>query len=278
MAVTGVSDVSSTIQKIVSEITTKTLIQEAVSLAMPGIWDRSSEVGPGMDRLDMIELAELAVQAVDETGAALTPTSISPTARQLDLDQHKGIFFSLTKRGDLQSKIRLVQRTIENGARSLAADVDDYNFSVAVAAAGSTVTAAAADQLAAIRALMKSFDDANVPISGRSLVAGNEFFQDLLGNNNVIRANEFGSSEPIRAASVVDLYGFQVFRSSSSNVPVDGFIGMGLEAMAFARQRMMELEEQNQVLNQKKDYSLVHLFGAESTAASNPRIYVYDPV
>jgi len=66
MAVTGVSDVASTIQKVVSALTTKTLIQESVGLSIQGVWDRSGEVMAGMDRLDMNELAELAVQDVNE--------------------------------------------------------------------------------------------------------------------------------------------------------------------------------------------------------------------
>ena len=68
-------------------------------MAIPGVWDRSGEVRPGMNRLDMIELAALAIQTVDETGAAMTPQTIAPSASQLDLDQHKSVPFSITKRG-----------------------------------------------------------------------------------------------------------------------------------------------------------------------------------
>lgn len=278
MAVTGVSNVSATIEKVVSSLVTKTLIQNSVALAMPGVWDRSGEIRAGMDRLDMIELAELAEQTVDETGAAMTPQTISPTAAELDLDQHKSIPFSLTKRGELQSKIALVSRTVENGARTLAYGVDDYIFTVAVAAAGTTNTTAAADGLEAIRDLAKQFDLDNVPKQGRAAVVSPGFLHDdLLATSSVIKANEFGSAEPVRMGSVASIYGIQIFESSSSAIADDGFLAMGLEAMAFARQRSVEFESQIQVLNQKTDYTLTHLFGAESTAASNPRIYVYNP-
>lgn len=279
MADTGIADVAATIEKVVSALTTRTLIQESVALAVPGVWDRSGEVRPGMDRLDMIELAELAVQTVSETGAAMTPQTITPAARELDLDQHKSIPFSLTKRGELQSKIALVQRTIENGVRSLAADIDDYVFGEAVTAAGTTVTTAAADGLAALRDLGKNFDQNNVPKAGRAVIASPGFlFDDLLSVGNVIRANEFGSAEPIRMAAVANIYGFLIFESSSASIADDGFLALGMEAMAFARQRAMSFEQQLQVLNQKTDYTLTHLYGAESTAATNPRIYVYNPV
>lgn len=278
MAVTGVSGIPEVIQKVISTQTTKTLQQLAISQSIAGVWDRSGEVGPGMDRLDMISLAELAVQSVDEAGGAMTPQTINPSADYLNLDQHKSVPFSLTKRGDLQSKIALVQKTLEIGLVSLAADVDNYVFTQAVAAAGSTVTAAAADALAALRGLAKSFDDANVPKMGRSAIVGTSFLWDeLLANNNVIKANEFGSSEPIRVAKIANIYGIDLYESTSSAIPSDGFLGMGMEAMAFARQRMVEFEEEKKVLEQRTDYAISHLFGAASTAASNPRIYVYNP-
>jgi len=278
MATTGVSDVASTIEKVVSALTTRTLIQESVSLNMPGVWDRTNEVRPGMDRLDMIELTELAVQDVDESGAAMTPQTITPSAAQLLLDRHKSIPFAVTKRGELQSKIALVQRTIENGVRSLAYEIDDAVFAEAIANAGTTDVTAAVDGLDAIRGAGKAFDLANVPKMGRAIAASPGFMYDLvLANNNVIRANEFGAAEPIRRASVVSLYGFEVFESSSASLPDDGFLALGMEAVAFARQRAMSFEEQLQVLNQRTDYALTHLYGTEATAASNPRIYVYDP-
>jgi hypothetical protein len=278
MANTGVADVASTIEKVVSALTTKTLIQNSVALAMPGVWDRSGEVRPGMDRLDMISLAELAIQTVDETGLAMTPQTISPSAAQLDLDQHKSVPFAVTKRGELQSKVALVQRTVENAVRSLAADVDDYVFAQAILAAATTDTAAAVDGLTSIRRAGKAFDQANVPKEGRAIAASPGFMYDLLlASNNVIRANEYGSSDPLKKSSIVSIYGFEIFESSSSSLADDGFLALGMEGMAFARQRAVSFERQDQVLNQKTDYALTHLFGAESTAASNPRIYEYNP-
>ncbi len=279
MAVSGITEVADTIQKVISAMTTRTLIQNSVALAIPGVWDRSGEVGPGMDRLDMISLAELAVQTVDESGAAMTPQTINPSAAQMLLDKHKSVPFSLTKRGELQSKIALVSRTVENGLRSLAAEIDDAVFSEGVANAGTTVTAAASDGLAALRGAAKQFDLDNVPKAGRAVVCSPGFlYDDLLSNNNVIRANEFGSAEPVRIAQIASIYGMAIFESSSSSIADDGFLAIGMEALAFARQRAVEFEEQNQVLNQKKDYAISHLYGTESTAASNPRLYVYDPV
>lgn len=277
MANTGATDVSVTIQKVVSALTTKTLIQESVALSIPAVWDRSGEVGEGMDRLDMIELAELAVQDVDETGADMTPQTINPAAAQLVLNRHKSIPFALTSKGDMQSKIALVQRTVENGIKSLAAEVDDAIFAEAVANAKTTQTVAAADALAAILGAKQQFDSDNVPRMGRALIMSPAFSALLLGTNNVIRANEYGSAEPIQRARIASIYGFDIYESSSASIADDGFLAMGEEALAFARQRMVQFESQRQVLGQKTDYAVTHLYGVESTAATNPRIYVYNP-
>jgi hypothetical protein len=275
MAITGASDVGSTIQKVVSALTTRTLIQESVALNV--VWDRSGEVGEGMDRLDMIELAELAVQNVDEAGGEMTPQTINPTAAQLVLNRHKSIPFSLTSKGDIQSKIALVQRTVENGIRSLAAEVDDAIFAEAVANAGTTETVAASDALAALLGAKEQFDTDNVPKSMRKVVLSPAFCALLLGTNNVIRANEFGSADPIQSARIANIYGMDVYESSSSSIPNDGFVAFGMEALCFARQRQVQFEQERRVLAQKTDYAITHLYGVESTAASNPRIYVYDP-
>ena len=100
----------------------------------------------------------------------------------------------------------------------------------------------------------------------------------LLGANSVVKANEFGSADPIRMGRVANVFGFDIFESSSSSIAADGFIAIGMEGLAFARQRAVTFEEQYQVLNQKTDYALTHLYGVKSTKASNPRIYNFNPV
>lgn len=277
MANTGVADVASTIEKVVSALTTKTLIQESIAMNIPAVWDRSGEVREGMDRLDMISLAELAIQDVNEDGTDMVPQTINPSAALLELNRHKSIPFALTKRGDIQSKIALVQRTVENGIRSLVAEVDDAIFAEAVANAGTTDTVAGVDALAEVLKAKQQFDIDNVPMMGRALIVSPGYAAKLLGTNNIIRANEFGSADAIQAARLTNLYGFEVYQSSSASLPDDGYLAMGEEALAFARQRAVQFEQQVQVLGQRTDYTVTHLYGVESSAASNPRIFVFDP-
>lgn len=278
MAITGNTDVASAIETVVSAQVTQVLIQESVALAMPGVKDFSAEARPGMDQLDINLFTELAVQDVNENGTEMTAQTISPTAAQLLLNRHKSIPFSITSSASLESKINLVAESVRNGARSLAAEVDDATFAEGVANAGTTNTVAGADGLAEILAAKQQFDTDNVMRQGRALVASPVWMARLLGSNNIIRANEYGGAEPIRVGSVASVYGFLIFESSSASLPADGFLAMGMEAIAFARHRAMQFEQQRQVLAQRDDYTLTHKYGVESSAATNPRLYVFDPV
>ena len=83
MATTNSTDLGGQIEKKVSGVLSTTLIQESVSIG--SVDDRSSEVGPGMDRLDIALMNELAIQDVSES-SDVTPQSITPSEFQLELN------------------------------------------------------------------------------------------------------------------------------------------------------------------------------------------------
>lgn len=275
MAITGNADVGATIEQVVSTLTTQTLIQE--SIALGAVRDFSALVGPGMDQLDIPLFNELSVQDVSEVGAEMTAQTISPVAASLLLDKHKAVPFSITSSARIESKLALVEEAVFNGGRSLAANIDDLIFGEVVSAAKTTETVAGTDALEEILRMKEQFDLDNVPRSMRYLVASPVWCRRLLGTNNIIRADEYGSSDAIQNGLVTKIYGFNILESSSSALPADGFVGMHMEGIAFARQRAVTFEQERRVLAQKDDYVLVHKFGLKSTAVMNPRLYVFDP-
>lgn len=263
MAQTQPSDVSAVIEQVVSTVVTETLIQESVVLG--AVRDYSSLVTEGMDRLDIPLFNELAVQSVPTTGD-MTPQTINPTASMLDLDQHKSIPFSIGDKASVQAKARLVQEAVSNGARSLAADIDDYmlglvDAGVSAAAPDHRLALTGGDPLADIRMAKKVLDDQKVPRSERFIVASPGFIAEILGTNNLIRANEYGSASGIQAGFVTDIYGFRILESSSSSIIDDGFHAFHMSALAFARQISPKFENERRVLGQRNDYALSHLFG-----------------
>lgn len=272
MAVTQKANVSEAIEQRVSAITTETLIQEAVSL--PTIRDFSAQVGAGMDRLDINLFNELAVQDVSES-AAMTPQTIDPVAAQMSLNRHKSVPFAISDIASLQSKLALVQEAVTNGARSLAAEIDDHIFSL-IDANASTRLAKTADPLADIATAKKALDLAKVPRFGRFLACSPEFIQSLLGVGSVINAEKYGASNPIQAGFVTNLFGFTLVESSSASIVEGGFQAYHQNAVAFARQMMVKFERERKVLEQRDVFAITHLYGAVATDASGVRAVVFD--
>lgn len=277
MAQTQTSDVASIIEKRVSGIVTETLIQESVM--MGAVNDYTSQIGPGMDRLDIPLFTELAVQDVSES-AAMTAQTISVGVGQLNLDRHKSIPFAISDKAMTQAKANLVAETVKNGARSLAAEIDDYILGLLDAGASTAAPdhrqALTADPLADLALAKKLLDDQNVPKAMRYVVASPGFCQALLGTNNVINAEKYGSENPIQAGYVSRIYGFTILESSSSSIVDDGFIAYHRDTMAFGRQIAPKFERQRQVLKQADDYALTHLYGAVNTDSAGTRIVVFD--
>lgn len=279
MAITEKSNVSNTIEKRVSEIITETLIQDSVML--PNVMDRSSEVGPGMDRLDVPLLNALALQDVNNDGTAVTAQTITSQVGQLALDQFKTYAFSIPDIVQVQSKVALVQEQIKNGARVHAAEIDDQLLATAAAA----VSDAAPDHLLALdgsdalvdlRAAKKLFDEANVPKQDRKWVASPGWMEKLFSSNNIIRANEFGSREGIAGGMVARIYGFEILESSSDELPADGYISYHKSTLHFARQIMPRFKREEKILEHREDYSLSQLYGTSNADPSGVRIVVGD--
>ena len=174
----------------------------------------------------------------------------------------------------MQSKGMLVDVTVRNGARSLAAEIDDYLISLAIANASAN-NATTADPLDDLSSAKKDLDDANTPRADRFAVISSGFTKALLGDSNVINVDKYGSENPIQAGFVSRIYGFTVLESTSSNLANDGFIAMSKQCLGFARQIMPKFERQRQVLGQKDDYALSHLYGAVARDASGDRVVDY---
>jgi len=245
MAITNSTDLAGQIEKRVSGVLSTTLIQESVSLG--SVDDRSSEVGPGMDRLDIALMNELAIQDVSES-SDVTPQSITPSEFQLELNRHKSVPWSLSDRASEQSKINVVTRAVMNGARTMAAEIDDFNFGLIDAGASSRVALTG-----------------NVPKTDRFIAASPAFIKSLLDQNTIVNANQYGSMEARQAGYVDRIFGFTILESSSANIVEDGFQAYHREAVAFARQIAVSLKSEYKVLGHKWDYSLSHLYGAVFT-------------
>jgi N4-gp56 family major capsid protein len=269
MAITQTSDMAAIIEKRVSSIVTEALQQESVMLR--AVRDYSSQVGPGMDTLKIPLFAPLAIQDVSET-VAMTPQTANVVVADLVLNQHKSIPFSISDKASVQSKANIVTEVVKMGASSLAAQVDNYILGLYGANYNAGVPEAiTANPLADLLAAKEYLDSNNVPKAGRYVEASPAFIASLLADSSVINANKYGSEEPIQAGFVTRLYGFMILESSSSALG-DGFIAHHIDGMAFARQIMPKFEQDRNVLGQRNEYALTHMYGAIPTDATGNRV------
>lgn len=276
MAESTSTTVAAIIEKRVSTILTETLIQESVMMA--AVRDFSSQISMGMDRLDIPEFNELAVQSVSES-AAMTAQTINPTTAQLALDRHRAIPFSISRRAGEQSKVALVPEALANGAKSLAAEMDDFmlgliDAGVSTAAPDHRLALTVGDPLADMATAKQLLDEANLPKSDRFIVASPGFINSMLATNNLIRVNEYGNEQPIQAGFVSRVYGFTVLESSSTAIIDNGFHAFHRSAMAFGRQIQPELRVEEKALEMRDDYVFSHLYG--SVLTSGVRAVVFD--
>jgi len=277
MANSTSSSAASIIEKRVSTLLTETLIQESV--VYRAVRDFSAQVSQGMDRLDIPLFNALAPQAVSET-AAVTPQTISPVVAQLPLNRHFSIPFFVSDRLSVQGKVNVVTEAINNGAKSLAAEIDDHVIGLISANASVTapdhIIAFTSDALADLSNAKRLLDLQNVPKQDRYIIASPGFIQKLLTTNNVINADAFGNASAIQAGYVTKIYGFTLLESSSSQVPANGFLAYHMGACAFARQIQPSLKSEYKVLEHGFAYSLSHLYGAIATDATGVRVVKFN--
>lgn len=279
MAVTTSTTAASIIEKRVSLQITETLIQNSVM--MGAVRDFSALVGPGMDRLDIPNYTELAVQTVSET-TAMTPQDPTIAADQLDLDQHKSIPFALSDRASVQAKLNMVADIVANAGKSLAADVDNAIIAEIV----SEVSTAAPDHKLAltanpdddIRTARKLLNIANVPMEDRFLLISPGFEEQMLGVAGFVESDKYGSSSPVMNAEIGRVFGFRVLMSTTPQAELatdNGFVAFHRSCLGFARQIGMKFERERNVLAQRDEYALTHLFGLKGLG-SGVRQVVFD--
>lgn len=263
MALTNTTTAAELIEKRISMQVTETLIQE--STIIPTVRDFSAMVAGGMDRLDIPLFNELAVQTVSEA-TGVVAQAIDPTQSQLSLDQHKSVPWSITQRASLQSKLNMIMEAVKNGSKSLAADIDNYLLSII----SDGISTAAPDHklpltvnpLQDLSNAKKLLDAQNVPRGNRYVAAGPGFVKSLLDDSTIIDASKYGTTNPVQAGFVTNIFGFTVVESNSSSITDDGFFAYHQDICAFARQMGVSFKREEKVLEHREDFAMTQLYGA----------------
>jgi N4-gp56 family major capsid protein len=274
MAVTQTSDVAYNIQDLVSAIVQEELIQNSVMVGT--VNDRSAEAGSGLDRISIPRFDALTLQAVSET-AEVTPQTITGAQSELILNQHFSYPFAIGDKALTQSKADLVAEAVRNGARVHAAGIDNYLIGLADAAGSRTaLSAGPANPLADITSARQQMNSAFLPMSDRYLLVSPAFEAAILNEATFIRADAYGSSQPVMNGEIGRILGFTVLMSPSAGIVDDGFIAYHRSGLFFARQIAAKLEQERNVLGHRDEYSLSQLYGGVAADDASSRIFVFD--
>lgn len=256
------------IEKIVSSIIQETLIQNSV--VIPLVWNFTNQVRPGMDRIDIARFDTPTVETVTE-GSDLTEFDSTIVTDKLTLNINEAIFFAITDRANVQDKVNVIAQVTRDGARSMAAKVDDAIITQlidvstatpdhAVQYAGGAAAFIAQEDILEARRLLNV---ANVPMAERFILInpGNE--KALLQIADFVRADQYGRiPSALMNGELGTLYGMPVFLSTSSVLTADEkTVVFHRTHNAYATQITSRFDQDRNIQKLQDEFTLSMLYG-----------------
>ena len=265
-AITGLTEVSATVEEIVSAQVQEVLTASAV---VPGtIMDFSSSVGKGMDKLKIPRFGNFTVDTKAENVAVDAQVNAFSTD-DLDLDQHKVIQFLIEDIADLQSKVAIQTEYVNQAGKDLAAELDQFlidgiESGTSTAAPDHTIAYDNATDLQKTDILeaRRLLNAQNVPQSDRTLLVNPDSEKSLMGISEFTRVDESGGSAALRNGMIGKLFGFDVIMSSQAEALKT--LAYHRTAHAVARQMAIKTERDRDLPNLSDRWSLSHLYGDAS--------------
>lgn len=254
------------IEKIVSSIVQETLIQSSV--VIPLVWNFTSQVRPGMDRIDIARFDQPTVETVTE-GTALTEFDSTIVTDMLNLNINEAIHWAITDRSNVQNKVDVIAQVTRDAARSMAAKVDDAIITQLIAASAAapdhtvqyanTTTIQETDILEARRLL----NVANVPQSERFILINPSQEKALLLLDSFVRADSYGRiPTALMNGELGTLYGMPVFMSTSSVLSTNSAsVIFWRQAVAYATQITSRFDQDRDISKLQDEFTLSMLYG-----------------
>jgi N4-gp56 family major capsid protein len=263
-ALTGLTEVSGTIQAIVSaEI--QSVLNAEVKIA-PTILDYSGMVGPGMDTVKIPKFGKFTVGTKSENVAIEAQLNAFSTD-DLALNRHKVVQWLLEDIANLQTKVAISQAYVAQAAADLAVEMDQACLDALEAGVSTSApdhkrayvgsTIAAADILLARQLL----NEQNVPMADRTIVISPAEEAAILAITQFVKVNEVGSEAPVRNGEIGKLFGFTVIMSSLAEDAKS--MAYHKSCAVFARQLMPRYQTQTDLANLGVRHSIDHLYGVK---------------
>lgn len=266
-ALSGLTEVSGTIEAIVSATVQEVLTAEAIMPPLVSDW--SSMAGPGMDRVKIPRFSNFTVNTKSENVAVDAQVNAFSTD-DLIMDKHKVVQWLLEDIANLQSKVAVTQAYIQQSAKDLAAEMDQTILDALEAGA----SAAAPDhriaytdgvnndiEKADILNARKLLNIAKVPMADRAMVISPAQEAFLLAIGEFVKVNESGSEASLRNGLIGKLFGFDCYVSPLAEDLKSMFFHKS--ALAFARQLAPRYKTQDDLANLGVRHSVDHIYGCK---------------
>lgn len=200
-----------------------TQLSTAYVFGQPGVINRNYEgdIANFGDTVHIGSLTRPTISSYVKNTTVINPQTLATTDQTLVIDQAKYFAFEVddVDARQVRNAGGLLSTAAQEAAQGLAGVADGYLSGLAVAGAGTTLTAGAVATADAaflvVRKLRVALDKANVPSSGRYLIVSPEFYALILGDARFINAAAYGSSAPIRNGEVGSILGFAVLVSNT---------------------------------------------------------------
>lgn len=218
------------------------------------------------DTVHIISLPDLVAQDI-VPGTEMTVTPIDPTEQLLVIDQYKGVPAEVQDMLAKQSTYELRRPFTEKIGFALADAIDKYLIGLAVAGAGTTMTAVAALNKNALVDAHAVLDANNVPTDGRALVINGVGKADLRKDSDMTWAERQGSGNISGAGYAGTIYDTPVYvtnQITKINTNANwAFILFHKSALTAAVQIEPEVESQRRALAKSTIYVGSTLFGGK---------------
>lgn len=201
------------------------------------------------DTVHVQKFDSITVRDYSTTGGAITYDPVSSTQVDILVNKNKIAAIEVEDVDNLQSNIDLTSPAIKDMADKIRVqqNQDVLADCVSGVTTANTIAAGAAIDLDDFAEARRLLSNADVPLENRWAIINPDMESDLLGNANIIQADQYGNSVPLLEGEIGRLMGFRVVVSTS--LPLSGAtpdqsqaVFMHQSACAFVQQKSFGVE------------------------------------
>jgi len=250
---------------LISQMVQSYLTETAVLI--PTIMDRSSEVKKGDTQVKYLKVGGLEAES-KSSGSDYTAQKYSITEDTLVLDDQEGVYVEMETKADLDSVITqepyIFQRAADALVQKLEADVYTALANVSTSNPDHAIEYDSASVLALsdILECRRLLNIAKLPPMERFLAIHPNNETDLLGLDQFLHADKYGSNTVLMNGEIGRIFGFTVL--VTTNVTENTSLAYHRSHAVFARQQQVTWERDRNLKGDKHEFLLQTFYGLKT--------------